>query len=278
MVFLEAGAVAHRAVPGDDPGIRVREAQTFLHGRDEALDGAPAVQVDVRIQTIEKYVPHVQHVALGEKDDAVAIGVAARHVVDAHGLAVQVQRDAVIERHHGQRLIGIRGRGAVHEIAELLGGHALADVVVRDDDAAGLAQGLVAADVVAVIVGVDDESHRAVVDLADRRQQLLGQRLHLIIDDEHAIFTGGHGDVAAPALDHGDGVGQPGGDVLDLVFLRGECRRTQQAQDRRKQDESFHWRSLMDVGGRLRATHAPVGRKRPPTSFFRRGAILPADR
>jgi hypothetical protein len=112
---------------------------------------------------------------------------------------------------------------------------------VRDDHAAGLAQRLVAADVVAVVVRVDDEPHRPLVDLADRRQQLVGQRLQLIVDDEHAVLPGRHGDVAAPALDHGDGVGQPGRDILDFLILREHagCRCAKQENGAEKQAAKY---------------------------------------
>ena len=64
---------------------------------------------------------------------------------------------------------------------------------------------------------------------ANHGQQLVGQVLVLVVDDEHAVCAGGHGDVAAAALDHRDGVRQFRRDVFNGFFL-GDGRRGQGRQ------------------------------------------------
>ena len=60
VIFLQTGPVAERAVPGDDFRFRVGEFQALFHRGDRALQGAAAVEVDERIQPVEKDVAHVQ--------------------------------------------------------------------------------------------------------------------------------------------------------------------------------------------------------------------------
>ncbi len=102
VVGLQLGPVAQRAVAGDDFGLLISEAEGQFHGPDHALDGAAAVEVDVGVESVEEDVPHVEHVADREVHDAVAVGVAARHVVHGDRLAIEVQRHAVVEGHHRQ--------------------------------------------------------------------------------------------------------------------------------------------------------------------------------
>ena len=66
-----------------------------------------------------------------------------------------------------------------------------------DDGRPFLAQVLVAAGVVAMPMGVDDEADRLVAQLPDGGENLLAERRELIVDQIHAIRPGRHPDVAA---------------------------------------------------------------------------------
>ena len=48
----------------------------------QAFAGAAGVEVDIGVQPVEKDVAHVQHVAVGEEHDTVAVRVAARVMGD----------------------------------------------------------------------------------------------------------------------------------------------------------------------------------------------------
>ena len=54
------------------------------------------------IESVEENIPHVEHVAVRKVDDAVAVGMAARHVGHGHRFTVEVQRDPVVEGDDGQ--------------------------------------------------------------------------------------------------------------------------------------------------------------------------------
>jgi len=65
-------------------------------------------------------------------------------------------------------------------------------------------------------------AHRSLVDLPDGRQQLVGQWLQLVVDDENTIGACRYGDVSTLTLDHGDGVGQLRRHVLYRLVLGGQ--------------------------------------------------------
>jgi len=71
---------------------------------------------------------------------------------------------------------------------------------------AGFTEVLVAAGVVAVPMGVEDETNRPLVDSLDRRPDLVGQRRVLIVDQKDPVSACRDGDVAAGALEHVDPV------------------------------------------------------------------------
>jgi hypothetical protein len=83
---------------------------------------------------------------------------------------------------------------------------------VRDDHGAAPAHRLVAAGMVEMPMGVDDEAHRVRIHGRDGRQDLVVQRRELIVDDDVAVLTVGEADIAARAEQDGDSRG----DLLDL--------------------------------------------------------------
>ena len=82
---------------------------------------------------------------------------------------------------------------------ELLDAHPPAHVVVREDQRPRRAEVLVSAGVVAVPVRVEHKTYRPIAYRADRRNDRVGQRRVLVIDQEYAVGADRYGHVAAPA-------------------------------------------------------------------------------
>ncbi len=119
-------------------------------------------------------------------------------------VAVEMEGDGVGEGDHGERHLGPGRHRAVERLHELIGAHAVPDVVVGDDQGALAAQVLVAAGVIAVPVGVEHEADRPGLDRRHRRLDLLGQRRELIVDQEHSVLAGRDPDVAPLPDQHVD--------------------------------------------------------------------------
>ena len=126
----------------------------------------------------------------------------------------------------GRAPAGEAGHLVVQGGDELLARHPGADVAVGDDHRAAAAHRLVAAGMVAMPVGVDDEADRIGIDGGDRGEDPVAHRRILIVDDDVAVGAVGQADIAAGAEQDGDS----GRDLLDLhldlgkVLLRGRGR------------------------------------------------------
>src|ERR1700688_1941134 len=125
--------------------------------------------------------------------------MAGRKIKGANILAVQVDGDVVIESNDGQcfvrRRLGIHMDGAaVADGSRAL--QTLSNVVLRDHGSLFLEIG-VTATVIAVIVRVDDESHRFVCDALQRGLNLIGQGSVLVVDDHNTIIAHGPSNVPA---------------------------------------------------------------------------------
>ncbi len=159
----------------------------------------PEAQIDKRKAVAHKVVAHVHHVRLGKEDDAVAVGVTARKMQGSDVLAVEVHGHIVIEGENRQGFLGLRldfatNRSEIARRAALF--QTLADVVVGDHGRLFL-EDCVSAGVVAVIVGVDDETNRLVGDPLQRGLDLVGQGSILVIDDYDAIIAHRCADIPA---------------------------------------------------------------------------------
>ena len=171
-----------------------------LEGLDGAGQGAAVVDVDDRIARGAEDVPEVQHVRRREVHEGIAVGVGGRGEERAHLLAVEVEAHGVVVGHDGPRpgRRWWREAAAPAREAESLE-HPDAHVVVGEDQDVGARQRLVAADVVRVHVGVDEEADLAVRDGPHRRDQPLGERREQRVDEEHPVRAREDSDVAAPA-------------------------------------------------------------------------------
>ena len=101
----------------------------------------------------------------------------------------------------------------------------VADDVAAGADAAGLGDRLVAADVIAVHVRVDDVADRRVADRADGGEDLRAERRELRVDDHDAFGADVDGRVAAGADEHVDVVAHLDGVDLDVVEVLAAARR-----------------------------------------------------
>ena len=130
----------------------------------------------------------MHHVGLGKKDDAIAVRVSRRKVDGADVFAVQVHGGAIVEGDDGQHIF-TGGRRVVLEKGD---GSArrqpLAHVLLRDDGPL-LGKIRISAGVVAMVVRVDDETHRLVGDALERRLDLGRERGELIVDHNDAIVA-----------------------------------------------------------------------------------------
>ena len=127
-------------------------------------------------------VAYAEDVGAAEEHDAVAVGVGGGLVEDHYGFAVE-------EEVFGGGVVFVVGQAGLRRwglAAGHRGGHAVQNIVVRDDGGsaahylrgsggAHFLEGLVAADVVAVHVGVDDVADGLVAELLDFGGDALGQ-------------------------------------------------------------------------------------------------------
>ena len=108
--------------------------------------------------------------------------------------------------------------------------HQLPRAVRPDDHCAVAGEAPVAPDVVEVPVSVDDEAHRPVAQLAQRSPDLALELGELGVDEQHSIRPGEHPDVASPATDHRNVIGELDGGQLDRVEVLRYARRLPQDQ------------------------------------------------
>lgn len=140
-------------------------------------------------------------------------------MLHADVFSVQMQSDSVIVSDDGQGVLGLGSRFKMHRTAvagSAPGLEAFADVVVGDDGRLFLEVG-VSTDVVTMIVRVDDEPHRLVVDAFQRGLNLFGQRGALVVNQQDAVIADGSADVSASAFEHVDIAGDFADLDLDLA-------------------------------------------------------------
>ena len=97
-------------------------------------------------------------------------------------------------------------------------------------------------------VRVDHEVDGVVGQLGYGRDDLVGQRSELVVDDERAVVTDRDGDVAAAPLEQVDGFGNPGGLDLDVVEVLGRAQRGAYQEPEDGGRRAFHVHSLRVAG------------------------------
>ena len=186
--------IRKRAVPGNHFHVGRKLRSGLFHRFDDALRTAAAGHVNKGKTVTHEIVAHVHDVILREENDGVAIGVARRKVHCANVFTIQVHRHVVLERDNRQRrlcsgLVLHFNRSAIARRAAGL--QAFAHIVVGDQRGARGIERLVAAGMVAVIVGVDDEAHGLVrdADVFQRGLNLLRERGELVVHDHDAVLA-----------------------------------------------------------------------------------------
>ena len=109
------------------------------------------------------------------------------------------------------------------QLDELLAGQALAHILMRHDDAPGLAEVFVAAGMVAVPVGVQYELYWLVGQCLDGRIDLRRHWGVLVVDHEHGIIADGQAEITACAKHHVRGWREFLGFDLCFVEILGEA-------------------------------------------------------
>ena len=151
-------------------------------------------------------------------------------------VAVEMKRHGVGERDDRQRRHRVRRDIALDVLVELQHRHALAHVVVREDDRAFFRHVRVAADVIAVHVRVEHEADRLVGNRADRREYFRRERRELGVDHHDAVVARGDADVAALAFQHVERSGELGrldhrGVEIALLGVGGKAQRRKQCDN-----------------------------------------------
>jgi hypothetical protein len=210
-------------VAGNDLRAVVDLREDALDAAHDAAQRAAARQIDEWVPGAHVHVAHVHHVRAPEVHRRVAVRVRRGQVNRRYLVAVDVERHGIVE---GDDRQGARRCGqllALDELDELPSRHAPADVVVGDEQRAGLAHVLVAAGVIEVPVGIEDEPHRPVGQRGDGGEDLGRQGRELVVDDEDRVGTDGESDVAAGAVQDVDALSESLRSDLDRV--EGLCRR-----------------------------------------------------
>ena len=133
---------------------------------------------------------------------AVTVRMAGSEMNDTDLLTVEVDRRGLFEGHDW--------KGRLRSLG--LAGKSLPDIAVGDNDRV-LAELSIPSRVIAVPVGVQQELRLAATDLPERLPDAVGQRFELVVDDQDAIGSCRHPDVATGSLQHVDAASH--GDVLD---------------------------------------------------------------
>lgn len=128
-----------------------------------------------------------------------------------------------------------------------------------DDDGAGIAEGLVAAGMVAVPVGVDQKFHRRIGQLADGRHDLAAERSELIVNEESAVLAYRNAEIPAGSNHHVDTRRDFGCLYLHLrkVVLRPDDRR-HDSRHNSNSDSSHGIVSLGALFGRVCRRHVLI--------------------
>jgi len=209
------------SVPGDDFHIRRQFRNNLFHGGNHAGNAASAIEIDKRETVTDEIVAHVHDIGFGKEDDAVAVGVAAGEVQSANVVTVEVNRDVMIEGDDGQDIV--RGRLELHRHGAFVAAgstcfQALAHVVLGDDRGL-LLEVCIPANVIRMVVRIDDEANGLVGDAFERRLDLVGEGSVLVVDDHNTVITHGRGDIATSAFEHVDVAGNLGDFNLNLAVV-----------------------------------------------------------
>ena len=217
LVFHQLGVVGNVSVAGheqrpprfQDQGHRGnRDLQQVVERRQFALDAAAPGRIDHRELVQVQDVAGGNHVGAAKMHHAVAVGVGAGLAHDDNAVVVDVHRS------HSGRVRLVR---PVLVGQHALVGHAQQHVLVRKNVCVGggakgsardrdarARQRMVAAGVVGIGTGVDDQPDRPVGDRPHRGQDLVRHLRGAAVHENGRVFADVHGDVAPGAEDHVD--------------------------------------------------------------------------
>ena len=212
-------AIDRRPVARNDLRVRTGVTDHDAETINQPLQRSAVGAIDVRVLNRSIEVAGHDHVEAREDHQRVAVGVRARDGDHLNLLAVHAHHQPIAIRH--LRQAGRRHRRAGRAVRVGIGvRQAVAQLLARDDDGAHLAEVLVAAGVIAVHVGVDDELDRLRRQALDRGGDLVAERRELRVDHEYAIRAEQHADRPALAVERVELVGDLVGLDLDLAEVR----------------------------------------------------------
>ena len=144
----------------------------------------------------------MDNIGAGEENKRVPVGMGMGDMQHLDFLAVEVDGEGIVEGDHRQGCGRSRG-------SALLAHQPGTDIVVGDDRSFD-AEHLVAAGVVAVKMGIEEEFELAFAETLKLGADLVGQRGEFVVDHQEAVRTGRDTDIAALTADHVDRSGDRG--------------------------------------------------------------------
>src|SRR5215471_5079708 len=170
----------------------------------------PGGHIDKRKSVAHKIIAHVHNVVLREENDRVAVGVTGGKMQRANVFAIQVHAHVVLNSDDRQRRFrrrfdfGLNRTAIGTDAGDATAFQSLAHIVLGNHRGTRVAERLVPAGVITVIVSVDDKPHGFVGNALESGLNLFRKRRELIINDNDAVFTYRGRYVAARALEHVD--------------------------------------------------------------------------
>ena len=164
---LQLDTCRERPMARDDARLIAGNLQPALHRRSKAVDRTARRQIDIGETPGEEGVAHMQDIRLTEMHHGVAIGVGVGNVDGLNRLAIHVKGQIIAKGEDGQyaRRLGPFGLGIVETGA---------DIMMRRDRRAELGEMGITAGMVAMPVGVDDETGRIAARAPSIRPPVLG--------------------------------------------------------------------------------------------------------
>ena len=213
-------------------------ARTCIDRIDHSLERSPVGDVDKWIEAVEKQVPGVNDVVFLEIDEAVAVRMGKGRVHGADMIAVDVVADIFRKGRDWEPFFFDRLSFHVEFHEKRARGEPVPDVVMGKDQRAALAQVLVSAGMVPVVMGVDDEFGECSADGFDCLDDFVRQRSELVVDQECSVLSREHSQVAAFSRDHVYSLGNRDRRYFDIrVFVglngRNESRNEKKSQKKR---------------------------------------------
>jgi len=176
-------------VAGDDFGFGARHFEQDVGRGEHAGDAAVGGVVDKRVKAVEEKIAGLEDVGVFEVEEDVGVGVGGGYVGEGDGFIAVVEGGGFGERDGGAGGFGGGFNGHFEELDGVFFREAFVGVFVGDDGGARGREGGVAAGVVEVPVGVDQEFEGVWRDAFEGGQHVFGALGDAAVD--HKLAGGG---------------------------------------------------------------------------------------